>query len=137
MGLLTSLLLLFLLWNFNFAISSLKGLERTWGRKILVNSTGLERENLSDFFPKGLVGTLVVNSSLIMLQKDLLLLPAFNTSQSPLKIEVTNSKAICPNPSKHGISPFLLFLIWQLAIKSDILDSYYWYQCLKHHVFQR
>ena len=78
---------------------------------MLVNSTGLERENLSDFFPKDLVGTLVINSSLIMSQKDLLLLPAFTTSQPPLKIEITNSKAICLNPSKHGISPFLLFLI--------------------------
>ena len=99
----------------------LEGLEGTWGRGMLVNSTGLERENLSDFFLKGLVETLVVNSSLVMLQKDLLPLPAFNVSQPPLKMKVTNSKIICPNSSKHGISPFLLFLIWQLVIKSDIL----------------
>jgi len=72
---------------------------------------GSERGNLSDFFPKDLVGTLVVNFSLIISWKDLLPLPAFNTFQSPLKMKVMNSKATCLNSSKHGISPFLLFLM--------------------------
>ena len=49
--------------------------------------------------------------------------PTYKLSHSPLNINEISLNTTLLNPSKQGISPSLLFLICQLATKSEILSK--------------
>ena len=73
-----------LLFDFNFASPSLGDLDEFIDRGMLVNSTGLEGGNLSDFLFIGALKTLIVNSSFILFQNNLEPSPASKLSYPSL-----------------------------------------------------
>ena len=81
---LVGLSLMGLPFNFGFVPPSLGSLVGFSGGGMLVNSTGLVGGNLSDLLFVGALGTLVVNSSLILSRNDLELSPASKLSHPPL-----------------------------------------------------
>ena len=72
-----------LLFDFSFA-SPLDDLDEFIGKGMLVNSIGLEGENLSDFLFIGTLRTLMMNSSFILSWNNLEPSPASKLSYSPL-----------------------------------------------------
>jgi len=68
---LLDLSLIGLLFDFSFAPPSLCNLDEFVDKGILMNSTGFEGGNLSDFLFVEVLRTLIVNSSFILFQNDL------------------------------------------------------------------
>ena len=100
--------------------SPLDKLTELSGGEILENSTGLAGRRRVDFLLDGVIGILMVNSSLILLWNVFCPSPTSKLFHPPLKIEETSSNTTLPKPVKHGISSFLWFLRWWLEMKSDI-----------------
>ena len=81
---LLDLSLIGLLFDFSFAPPSLCNLDEFVSRGILMNSTGLEGGNLSDFLFVGVLRTLMVNSSFILSWNNLKPSPTSKLSHPPL-----------------------------------------------------
>ena len=64
---------MFLLWNIDFSRTFFNDLEGSWNRRSLKKLASLVEEEALVFFPLLEEGTLVMNSSLMSSQKDLLL----------------------------------------------------------------
>jgi len=77
---------------------------------ILENSVGLVGRRRVDFLLDGVIGTLVVNSSLILSQNVFCPSLTSKLSHLPLKIKETSSNVTLPKPVKHRILSSLWFL---------------------------
>lgn len=107
-------------WNLDFSNIFLQGLGGSWEGGSWVNLTSFEGGNLLNFLSLLNVGTFNENSSLMSLERDLLLIFIFKVSYPPLNKEKMNLKMVWPKLFRKGIYSFLLFLSFLFLMKSEI-----------------